>query len=212
MKYSLIILLLFIQVQLFAQRSGGGDNGGTGAEMLPDGNGCSSFVLKENKTYIISAWVKEQHATPQITYTSAIQISFTLQSTEPELLPEFGGNVAPDPNAIVLPLFTPSGNIIDGWQRIVGEFVVPVDKDQIKIELVADTDVAYFDDIRVHPYNGNLKSFAYDDETKRLMAELDNNNYATYYEYGLEGELVRVKKETERGVYTIQETRSSNAK
>jgi len=71
---------------------------------------------------------------------------------------------------------------------------------------------AYFDDVRVHPYRANLKSFVYDDDTKRLMAELDNNNYATYFEYGLNGELVRVKKETEKGVYTIKETRSSNAK
>jgi hypothetical protein len=44
------------------------------------------------------------------------------------------------------------------------------------------------------------------------MAELDENNYATFYEYDLEGGLVRVKKETEKGVYTIQETRSNSPK
>ena len=44
------------------------------------------------------------------------------------------------------------------------------------------------------------------------MAELDENNYSTFYEYDNEGGLIRVKKETEKGVYTIQETRSGNPK
>ena len=70
----------------------------------------------------------------------------------------------------------------------------------------------YFDDVRFYPYNGNMKSFVYDEDTQRLMAELDENNYATFYEYDLEGGLVRVKKETERGVFTIQETRSNTYK
>jgi hypothetical protein len=40
------------------------------------------------------------------------------------------------------------------------------------------------------------------------MAELDDRNYATFYEYDEEGTLVRVKKETEKGIYTIKESRS----
>jgi hypothetical protein len=44
------------------------------------------------------------------------------------------------------------------------------------------------------------------------MAELDENNYATFYEYDLEGGLIRVKKETEKGIFTIQETRSNTYK
>jgi hypothetical protein len=43
----------------------------------------------------------------------------------------------------------------------------------------------------------------------RLMAELDENNYATFYEYDDEGTLIRLKKETERGIKTIKETRSA---
>jgi hypothetical protein len=41
------------------------------------------------------------------------------------------------------------------------------------------------------------------------MAELDENNYATFYEYDDEGTLTRVKKETEKGIKTIRETRSA---
>ncbi|MBI3883691.1 MAG: hypothetical protein HY305_05640, partial [Sphingobacteriales bacterium] len=40
-------------------------------------------------------------------------------------------------------------------------------------------------------------------------SELDENNYASFYEYDDDGTLVRVKKETARGVMTIQETRSA---
>jgi len=41
------------------------------------------------------------------------------------------------------------------------------------------------------------------------MAEQDENNYSSIYEYDDDGTLTRVKKETERGVKTITETRSS---
>jgi hypothetical protein len=43
----------------------------------------------------------------------------------------------------------------------------------------------------------------------RLMAELDENNYSTFYEYDDDGTLIRVKKETERGIMTLKETRSA---
>jgi YD repeat-containing protein len=57
-----------------------------------------------------------------------------------------------------------------------------------------------------------MKSFVYDDRNMRLMAELDENGFATFYEYDDEGLLIRVKKETERGVMTLKETRSSYQK
>ena len=53
-----------------------------------------------------------------------------------------------------------------------------------------------------------MKSMVYDPQSLRLMAELDDRNYATFYEYDEEGTLVRVKKETEKGIYTIKESRS----
>jgi hypothetical protein len=67
----------------------------------------------------------------------------------------------------------------------------------------------FFDDIRLHPFNANMKSFVYSPINLRLLAELDENNYATFYEYDDEGTLIRVKKETERGVKTIKESRSA---
>ena len=38
----------------------------------------------------------------------------------------------------------------------------------------------------------------YDPVTLLLTAELDDNNYATFYEYDQEGNLTRIKKETSR--------------
>ncbi len=111
-------------------------------------------------------------------------------------------------------LFKAKGAVIDGWQRISGAFFIPDDATYMKITLrnTEESLNVYFDDVRMHPHDSNMKTFVYDPVTQRLQAELDENNYATFYEYDTEGGLVRVKKETERGVYTIQETRSGNSK
>jgi hypothetical protein len=43
----------------------------------------------------------------------------------------------------------------------------------------------------------------------RVMAQLDENNFATLFEYDEEGTPIRVKKETERGILTVKENRQS---
>ncbi len=150
--------------------------------------------------YIVSGWVKEAQTVLPLAYTnSAIIVTVTNFSV------------------IRTVYCNPSGTIIDGWQRIIGILEIPATiltgDAKIQIDLKCNGSVpCYFDDIRFYPYDGSLKSFVYDEDTQRLMAELDENNYATFYEYDLEGGLIRVKKETEKGVYTIQETRSNTAK
>ena len=111
-------------------------------------------------------------------------------------------------------IFRPQGQIIEGWQKINTIIKVPNDAEIMTLSLQNDGDNinVYFDDIRMHPFDSNMKTFVYDPYTQRLQAELDENNYATFYEYDKEGGLIRVKKETERGIYTIQETRSSTRK
>lgn len=104
--------------------------------------------------------------------------------------------------------FNTSGPVIEGWQRIQGKFNVPSTATGIIVKLISDeTNDTYFDDVRIHPYHGNMKTFVYDRKSMRLMAELDENNYATFYEFDDEGMLVRVKRETEKGIMTIQEGR-----
>jgi len=73
-------------------------------------------------------------------------------------------------------------------------------------------DNAYVDDIRILPVNANMKAFVYDPIKQRLVATLDENNYATIYEYDAEGNLVRTQKETERGIMTVMESRSAHPK
>lgn len=157
---------------------------------------CSNFAPEPGERYWLSAWVMEDHPTQQKTYSDAfIELEFT------------GAPGAPIP-------LRATGEIIDGWQRIVGDFTVPTGATELKIHLVnGGTGInAFFDDIRVHPFNASMKSYVYDPETLWLTAELDDNNYATFYEYDKEGQLIRIKKETARGIMTIQESRSSNPK
>jgi YD repeat-containing protein len=104
----------------------------------------------------------------------------------------------------------PAGPIIDGWQRIEGEFTTPAGGNTMELRLVnSSANSVYFDDIRIHPYNANMKSYVYDPVNLRLTAELDPNNYATYYEYDEEGTLIRTKIETKEGIKTVTETRSA---
>jgi hypothetical protein len=156
---------------------------------------CTECVTSFSPTpgkYIVSAWVKEKDAPNSVTtYTnSSIQISF--QGSTQTILPMY-----------------PSGQIIDGWQRIENGFEIPNDATGINIELIANGSTVYFDDIRFFPIDGSMMSYVYDPISLRLMAELDERNYATLYEYDEEGKLVRVKKETEKGIMTIQENRDN---
>lgn len=110
--------------------------------------------------------------------------------------------------------FLAAGEIIDGWQRIEGEFTIPASASDISIELncTSPTGDCFFDDVRVFPTNGSMKSYVYDPVNMRLVAELDERNYAIMYEYDEEGKLVRVKKETAKGIMTIKESRNNSSK
>lgn len=153
--------------------------------------------------YLIGAWAKEKGASPnKITYDN----------------PELKVILATGSGTIVLGPFHPQGTIIDGWQRIEEEIIIPSGATNIQIVLSsADVDpnsngVVYFDDVRMFPFDASMKSYVYDPINMRLSAELDERHYATFYEYDEEGKLVRIKKETEKGVMTIQETKSNSSK
>jgi hypothetical protein len=102
--------------------------------------------------------------------------------------------------------------IVEGWKRVEVPFLLSESATNFNIQLQSGGGTVYIDDIRIHPYDGQMKTFAYDPSTQRLMAELDENNFAAFYEYDDEGTLIRVKKETERGIMTIKETRSGYRK
>lgn len=104
----------------------------------------------------------------------------------------------------------PTGVPIEGWQRVEAVVNVPSAATTMSVRLNGDGEFgSYFDDIRVQPYHSALKSYVYDPISLRLMAILDENNYASFYEYDDDGTLIRTKKETVRGIQTITETRSA---
>lgn len=147
-----------------------------------------SFSPLPGKKYVVSGWVKQKSTSFLTTYTGPeIWITFNGVNTE----------VGP---------YTGSGTIIDGWQKIEQVFTIPEETSSIEIKLKnAATDDVLFDDIRVYPFDGALRSFVYSDRDFKLKAELDENNYATFYDYDEQGDLVRVRKETLKGIQTVKE-------
>jgi len=103
-------------------------------------------------------------------------------------------------------------NIIDGWQQVWGTITIREGQSQLPFALNAGSAFTNVDDIRIQPANSSMKTYVYRLDNLRLCAELDENNFATLYEYDDEGALTRTKKETERGVMTIQEVRFANPK
>lgn len=118
---------------------------------------------------------------------------------------------------LTMPAFTPSANganivlkvkaAVEGWKLVEGEINVASGATSIQVILPASASAAV-DDIRIFPYDATIKTYAYDEKTLRLMAEMDENNFATFYEYDDEGTLIRVKKETDLGIMTLKESRS----
>ncbi len=165
---------------------------------------CISSFAPDPGDYIVSMWVREDQPTAVSTYTSGVDIRFLNNALQPiGTTQSFTAN-------------TPDNLIIDGWQKVEGKFTVPANAYKMVIDLknnaIGQSVDAYFDDIRIHPVNAGFKTYVYDPVSLRLMAELDQNNYATLYEYDEEGKLIRVKKETERGIKTIKESVNNTRK
>jgi hypothetical protein len=165
----------------------------------------NTFSLIQNKKMVLGFWMKPGAE-------DCVDAYYPNVMNSPSIIFSAGGNditnTAGIYNAKKL------GNRIEGWQRYELVFTVPANATGMRIQLpsMSAAYATYYDDVRVHPYNSNIKSFVYNDVNLRLMAELDENNYASMYEYDDDGTLIRVKKETEKGIMTISETRSSMIK
>ncbi len=149
------------------------------------------FLPIPSKKYIISGWVNDgqpKSATINGLTFKVNNITYNLNdnATSPAMFSKI--------------------HVVEGWKRFEMVITLPA-SGTFKLELGGSN--INVDDIRIHPYDAQLKSFAYDASSLRLMATMDENNFATFYEYDDEGTLIRVKKETEKGISTIKETRSS---
>jgi len=156
------------------------------------------YMAVEPKQYILSFWAKGYyHVTSTFDY------------------PDIGADVLSSQmgSSILVAGSLRKSKIIEGWQKFEYRFIIPAGlTGDIIFRFDPGSSEALFDDIRVHPFDANMKTFVYDRTNFRYKAELDENNFATFYDYDQEGKLVRIKKETERGIMTIQETRATTYK
>jgi len=166
------------------------------------------YSLATNATANLSLKVA---ANPLATTTPQAKfLPFTLQNGRKYIVSYWFRPKSPaaDPSAYTAPSgVTVKSNIIDGWQQAEGILTIPGSGTTYTLGLPVN---AYVDDIRIYPVDGNMKAFVYHPVTQKLVATLDENNFASFYEYDQEGNLVRTKKETEKGIATITESRSAN--
>lgn len=144
-----------------------------------------TLQLQAGKKYVLSFWV--QHKNYPITSPTGVYLN---------TVPVDGIVVSPHP--------------VDGWYRVEQAFTAPSTPGTAQLSVlhvfIRET---YLDDIRIHPFNAEMKTMVYDPLKYVPTAELDGRNYATFYVYDEEGKAVLTKKETERGIFTVGHTRNN---
>ncbi|MEL7221675.1 MAG: hypothetical protein AAGJ93_10175, partial [Bacteroidota bacterium] len=156
------------------------------------------FSPYANREYHFSAWAADEGTLDCAPNLDGAQITISFKKSDGTVI---SGEIV---------TITPDQVPIDGWQRLQSSFTIPMDAAYMYLTLQrSQGQQTYYDDLRIIPEDAVGKGFVYDPESMRLMAELDDNNYATYYEYDDAGLLSRVKRETERGIVTIQEGRTA---
>jgi len=179
--------------------SGGGGLGG-GYVRYSSTNEYLPFTLVPGKSYILNFWVYQSHS---IGEEATAVTDYTIN-------PNCGVMI----NSTTLYPLVKKTNLIDGWMQLEANFKVPAFSSSANMLLPTNFNI---DDLRIYPSDANMKAFVYGPvnpnlyaTNEKLMATLDENNFATMYEYDQEGNLVRVKKETSKGIMTISESRSGN--
>lgn len=160
---------------------------GTGTQVLSMSAGAfnsSSHYLqiKPNGKYTVSAWFKTANGKPEIAITGATSYNMISDNVK-----------------------------IEGWEKVDVNFTTDASASTVTIDFKVNntSSVWFLDDVRIQPFQSTMKTFVYDPKTLWLVAELDNQNYATFYNYDEEGTLTQVKKETVNGVQTLKTTRSN---
>jgi hypothetical protein len=88
-----------------------------------------------------------------------------------------------------------------------------IDQDQtIVLPPVANLTDAWFDDLNFHPVDAPIAGYVYDEKTGWIKAVLDNENFATFYEYDPAGRVILTKKETVQGIRNVSSTIYHNAR
>jgi hypothetical protein len=161
--------------------------------------GCLPVFAPEQGDYNFSVWVSSDASLNKGHFNAPFEIQIEKYDAGSNLL--------------LTEIIEPKGPIIDGWQKVEGKLIIEATTKLVKIKLynsnVATNGNLYLDDLRIHPEESNMQTYVYDPGSLRLMAQLDENNYATFYEYDDEGLLTRIKRETDIGVVTLQENKTT---
>jgi hypothetical protein len=146
------------------------------------------FYFRPGRKYILSYWQAVPQNTTSVAATGIVKITV--------------GGIAQSAYAK-----TP---VIDGWVLYEGEIGVPKLITSIGgVTATLTMSSGIIDDIRILPVESNMKCYVYNPVNRKLAASLDENHMASFFEYDAEGKLIRVKKETEKGILTLKESRSS---
>lgn len=146
-----------------------------------------------NKQYIWSMWISRDNTDVKSFETSNL------------ILPGIMNNGA----FAVLPTYSIKyGKVVEGWQKVDIEFHVSSDNYPIlALKFNSGSNKMYVDDIRYSPKTGGMTSYVYDPKKFWLRANLNVDNYATLFYYDEQGNLSLKKQETEKGIFTISESR-----
>ena len=173
-------------------------DGFTASNFVADTCLCIPTFAPTPGDYIVGAWIKVGDSQGGSTEYTTADVEITVNY--------IGGST--------VYTFMPAGPIIDGWQRVEGEFTIPSNGQSVVIMLENnDTGkLAYFDDFRIHPFLAGMTTTVYDPQTLLPLATHDGYNFTTFYNYDENLNQVRVRVETVEGIKTVSEVESGRQK
>src|SRR5690606_6614055 len=95
----------------------------------------------------------------------------------------------------------PSGGII----ARIGNTIIP-ELYFVNVKPITVQDEIWIDDMRVQPTEAQMICHVYDINDYILLTTYDDQHFGLYYQYNVEGKLIRKLVETEKGMKTVQET------
>lgn len=151
--------------------------------------------LTAGKKYIVSYWMSRANENAR---------TFEQTGIVPFEIGAYTGTFSALPNNKVT-----FGKVVEGWQKVDVEFTGPSTSGVLAFHfpMASSSNALYIDDIRISPKIGGVSTYVYDANNFRLLATLNANNYATLFFYDEEGNLHLKKQETEKGIFTVTESR-----
>ena len=157
-----------------------------GRYILLSNEQAAGFAPISGKQYLLSFWVKD--GSDETNTITGLQVTINSESKD---------------------ISSKHWPVVEKWKKVEIPFTAA--SNGFTLSLNAGSSM-YLDDLRIQPFDSQIKTFVYDDRTMRLTGQLDENNFGVFYEYDEEGTPIRIKKETERGIMTVKENRQSYKK